>query len=212
MLTLEQAYRWYPDGDPVHNFAHVERVYHLADQLAIAEGADLEIVRAAALLHDAQAPSDNDTPQRKDHHQTAAAFACRLLTEQGWSIERINAVEHAILSHRYRDEQSEPLTLEAQVLFDADKLDAIGAVGVARAIAYCVMAGEPFYVTPSAHFIQTGETLPTEAHSAYHEYTFKLRKIKPLLYTETGHKLAGKRHELMTAYFEQLQAEMEGAL
>ncbi len=212
MLTLEQARSWYPDGDPVHNFAHVKRVYHLADQLAIAEGADLEIVRAAALLHDAHPPSANDASQRKEHHQSAAVFARGLLSEQGWSTERINAVEHAILAHRYRDEQSEPLTLEAQVLFDADKLDAIGAVGVARAIAFCVMAGEPFYDTPSAHFIQTGDTLPTEAHSAYHEYTFKLRKIMEHLYTETGRKLAGKRHELMTAYFQQLQAEMEGAL
>ena len=212
MLTLEQARSWYPDGDPVHNFAHVERVYHLADQLAIAEGADLEITRAAALLHDAQPPSENYTPQRKEHHQAAAAFACRVLVEQGWSSERINAVEHAILAHRYRDEQSEPLTLEAQVLFDADKLDAIGAVGVARAIAFCVMVSEPFYDTPSAHFVQTGITLPTEAHSAYHEYTFKLRKIKSRLYTMTGRKLADKRHELMTAYFQQLQAEMEGAL
>ena len=212
MLTLEQARSWYPDGDPVHNFAHIERVFYLADQLAIAEGADLEIVRTAALLHDAQPPSDNHTHQREEHHQNAAAFACKLLVEQGWSIERINAVEHAILAHRYRDEQSEPLSLEAQVLFDADKLDAIGAVGVARAIAYCVMAGEPFYDTPSAHFKQTGETLPTEAHSAYHEYIFKLRKIKPRLYTETGRKLAEKRHKLMVAYFQQLQAEMEGSL
>ena len=212
MLTLEQARSWYPDGDPVHNFAHVERVYHLADQLAIAEGADLEIIRAAALLHDAQPPSDNFAPQREEHHQTAAVFACRVLAEQGWSTARINAVEHAILAHRYRDEQSEPLTLEAQVLFDADKLDAIGAVGVARAIAFCVMAGEPFYDTTSTHFIQTGKTLPAEAHSAYHEYTFKLRKIKSRLYTVTGRKLAEERHNLMKVYFQQLQAEMEGAL
>ncbi len=212
MLTMEQARSWYPDGDPVHNFTHMVRVFNLAHQIAVAEGADLEIVHAAALLHDAQPSVVTDTPQRKDHHQTAAVFAGKMLTEQGWSTERIDAVKYAILAHRYRDDQLEPKTLEAQILFDADKLDAIGAVGVARAIAYCVIAGEPFYDTPSAHFIKTGETLPSEPHSAYHEYVFKLRKIKQLLYTETGYKLAEKRDELMTVYFHQLQAEMEGTV
>ena len=94
MLTMEQARSWYPDGDPVHNFTHMVRVFNLAHQIAVAEGADLEIVRAAALLHDAQPSGVTDTPQRKDHHQTAAVFAGKMITEQGWSTERIDAVKY----------------------------------------------------------------------------------------------------------------------
>ncbi len=56
MLTFEKAREWYKDTDPVHDFSHIERVYRMAERLAIAEGADLQIVRAAALLHDANAP------------------------------------------------------------------------------------------------------------------------------------------------------------
>ena len=84
------------------------------------------------------------------------------------------------------------------------------AIGVARAIAYATLAGEPVFARPSARFLQSGEKEPGEPHSAYHEYLFKLRKIKDRLFTSTARALAVERDAYIAAYFEQLQAEMNG--
>jgi uncharacterized protein len=100
-----------------------------------------------------------------------------------------------------------PETLEARVLFDADKLDAIGAVGVARAIAFAVQAGRPVFAEPSRRFEQTGQTEAGELHSAYHEFIFKLRHLKERLYTTTGRQIAEERHRYMEDFFDRLREE-----
>ena len=206
MPTLEQARAWYPVNDPVHGFDHILRVVQLAQHLAEIEGADLEIVQAAALLHDAQ----EKPAHRAGHHLASAELARRVLEAEGWPDERTAAVLHCIRAHRFRDDQEPPQTLEAKILFDADKLDAIGAVGVARAIAYSVQAGMPFYAPISQRFLETGELEAGEPHSAYHEHLFKLVNIQARLYTASGRALSELRHTLMQAYFEQLQAEIAG--
>ena len=176
MPSLEIAQAWYPNNDPVHGFDHVLRVYRMAERLARAEGADLEIVLTAVLLHDALPPeqafsqpvsdslTQSDSPleneMRQMHHHTSAEFAGVTLSAEGWSAERIAAVQHAIRAHRFRDRSEPPASLEAQVLFDADKLDAIGAIGVARAIAYAARAGEPAYAPVSDIFLRSGEKAP----------------------------------------------------
>jgi uncharacterized protein len=212
MPTLEQA-RWYPADDPVHGFEHVRRVYRMAERLAQAEGADLEIVRAAALLHDAQdglTGSDAlEAEKRGSHHLRSAEIAAEVLGVEGWSSDRIVAVQHCILAHRFRDDSTAPQTLEAKVLFDADKLDAIGAIGVARAVAFVVQSGNPVYSPVSQVFLRTGKLQTGETHSAYHEYLFKLMKLKDRLYTTTARSLAEGRHALMSEYFERLAQEME---
>jgi len=218
MPTVEQARAWYPGHDPVHGFDHVLRVLHLAEQLASAEGADLEIVRAAVLLHDAEtteidgqqtaiSSQEAEASKRTSHHLDSAEFARRQLEAEGWPEQRISAVEHCIRAHRFRDEREQPQTLEARVLFDADKLDAIGAVGVARAIAYAVTHGQPAYAKPSETFLQNGIKEPGEAHSAYHEYVLKLCKLKNRLSTPAAIALAEQRHRFMEDYFQQLQEE-----
>jgi len=160
MLTLEAARAWYPEVDPVHGFDHIERVYRMAEKLARLEGADLEIVHAAALLHDSRG-SDPNSGERLSHHEASARFAEQVLREEGWSEERIQAVQHCIRAHRYRGEQeNEPQTIEAKVLFDADKLDVLGAIGVARTIGYAVQAGQPIYAEPTEQFLTTGSKQP----------------------------------------------------
>jgi uncharacterized protein len=94
------------------------------------------------------------------------------------------------------------------VLFDADKLDAIGAIGVARAVAYAARAGQPFYAAPSERFINTGEREPNELYSAYHEYLYKLRRLRSLMYTTAGRTLAEERHHFMSAFFVRLESEI----
>lgn len=212
MPTLTQARAWYPIDDPVHGFDHVLRVLRLAEQLAAAEGADLEVVRLAVLLHDAQPSGFSSQPaasKRPSHHLDSADFARLQLEKEGCPAERISAVEHCIRAHRFRDDREQPRTLEARVLFDADKLDAIGAVGVARAIAYAVTHGQPAYARPSQSFLKEGIPEPGEPHSAYHEYVFKLRKLKDLLSTPAARAVAEQRHRFMVSYFEQLEEEAD---
>jgi uncharacterized protein len=209
MPTLEQAQSWYPT-DPVHGFDHVQRVYRLASQIAEAEGADLAIVQAAVLLHDAHDDRQPPTPDaRLTHQHASAAFAAEILKNESWPAARIAAVQHCIRAHRFRDDTQQPETLEARVLFDADKLDAIGAVGVVRAVAYAITHHNPPYAPPSAQFLVSGKLQESEPHSAYHEYLFKLRKLKDRLYTPTARALAEERHRAMESFFMQLKQEMD---
>lgn len=212
LISLTWAYAWYSHQDAVHGLDHVLRVVRLAEKLAYAEGADIEIVRAAALLHDVpeHIAAVSSQEGRFEHEKIAATFAGTFLEAQGWESTRIEAVQHCIRAHRFRLQQEEPQTLEARVVFDADKLDAIGAVGVARAIACAVQAGQPIYAPASERFIQTGEYEPDEPHSAYHEFIFKLRKIQQRLYTASARQMALERHAFMEAFFERLAEEWQG--
>ena len=208
MPNLEQARAWYPEHDPVHGFDHVQRVLALAERFGAQLGADLEILRAAALLHDAAGAAPLSIG-RAAHEHSSAEFARAVLEQEGWPSQRIEPVLHCIRAHRYRGEE-QPNSLEAKVLFDADKLDVIGAFGVARTIGYAVQAGAPIFAEPSVRFLDTGELEPGEPHSAYHEYLFKLRRVRDRLHTEPARQLASKREQLLRAFFEQLAAEARG--
>jgi uncharacterized protein len=212
MPTIEQARSWYSGNDPVHDFDHILRVYRTSEHLAQAEGADLEIVRAAALLHDAEGSSPDDPTRRATHQHASADFAAQVLNAEGWPPERIAAVQHCIRAHRFRDTSEQPQTLEAEIIFDADKLDAIGAVGVARVIAYSARAARPFYAPPSGQFMQNGKKEAGEAHSSYHEHLFKLSKIRERMFTKTGKAIAEQRHQYIDEYFKRLIAEWNGQL
>jgi len=209
MPTIEQARSWSPAQDPVHGLDHVLRVLRMAERLADELGADREIVRAAALLHDAAGAHPEAGEARHDHEQESAAVARRVLTDEGWPEARIQAVEHCIRAHRFRG-QEQPRTLEAQVLFDADKLDVMGAFGAARTIGYALQAGTPIYAAPSRSFLDRGETEVDEFHSAYHEYLFKLRRVRERLYTEPARRIGEQRHRVLCSFFDQLAAEAEG--
>lgn len=209
MPTVEQARAWYPSQDPVHGFDHVLRVMAVGEWLAGLVGADVEIVRAAALLHDASGAAPGLDSGRGLHEQTSAALAHQILEAEGWPAERIEAVEHCIRAHRYRSAEA-PRTLEARVLFDADKLDVLGAFGVARTIAYALQAGQPVYAEPSEAFRTSGAPEPGEPHSAYHEYLFKLRRVDGRLHTEPARALARQRRDLLVRFFDALAEEAKG--
>jgi uncharacterized protein len=210
-LEIEEAREWYRDADPVHDFDHVLRVFRIAERLAEAEGAHLEIVRAAALLHDSQGSSPSiEGEARAEHHIASAEFARKVLTQKGWPDHQIKSVQHCILAHRFRGDENAPETLEARVLFDADKLDVLGAIGAARTIAYAALVGQPYYAEPSERFLRCGEKEPGEPHSSYHEFLFKLRKVKDRMFTKSGKALAETRHTYLVNFYAQLQAEARG--
>ena len=210
-ITAEEAQAWYEEADEVHSFEHVLRVKAMAERIGRAEGADLEIIEAAAYLHDSRGASPEEGGKaRKEHHIASAEFAGEVLAEKGWSTDRIQAVQHCIRAHRYRHNGERPETLEAQCLFDADKLDVLGAVGAARTIAYAVLAGQPVLSEPSQQFLETGIKQPGEPHSSYHEYLFKLRKVKDQLFTMTGRLIAEDRNAFLIEFYTRLLAEYKG--
>lgn len=212
MLTIEQARLWYTGADAVHDFDHVLRVTFTADRIGKLEGADLEILRAAALLHDAEGAAPGPDSKRLDHQHASAEFAGRILTEEGWPAERIAAVQHCIRAHRYRDHSEPPASLEARILFDADKLDVLGAIGAARVIAYAALDGNPFYFPPSEKFLRTGREAPGEPHSAYHEHLFKLRYVSQRMFTASAKALAAERLAYLEGFFKRLIAEWQGEM
>ena len=207
MPTLNQARAWYTSADPVHDFEHVLRVYRLAERIGVAEGADLEILLAAVLLHDtAEAAPDGDG-DRPTHHLASADFAHNVLTTEGWPLERIDSVAHCIRAHRFRGAEK-PQTLEAKILYDCDKLDVTGAIGVLRTVAYAALAGQPLIGEPSESFKATFQKEPGEPHTPYHEFLFKLSRVQ--FHTATAQALAQERGRYMGDFFERLQRETRG--
>jgi uncharacterized protein len=205
MITVDDVKAYYSADDPVHGFSHIKRVLHLCREIGEKEGADWEILQAAALLHDLE----GDVDSREGHQLAAADRAEEILARDGWQKESIKAVKHCIRAHRFRDQREKPETIEARVLFDADKLDAIGAVGIARAFGYAVRAEQDLYQLPSEKFLKCWELESSEAHTPYHEYLFKLKKIQSRLFTKTAIKISQDRQRIMELFFDQWVRELE---
>ncbi len=208
MISVTEARRLYDGADAVHDFDHVLRVLQLAQHIGTIEGADARIVRAAALLHDIG--RSEAEAAGIDHAQAAAERAKALLARHPAPI--VEAVCHAVAAHRFRT-QPEPATLEAQVLFDADKLDAIGAVGVARAFAYGGAHGQRLWAPAESvdldRWLAAGDD--ANAHTPVHEFVVKLSRIRDHLYTPTGRQMAAARHDYMAGFFDRLAREVRGA-
>jgi uncharacterized protein len=210
-LVIDEVRQLYGDADSVHDFDHILRVLTLAEHIARAEGADWRIVRTATLLHDwgrAEAEA-----RHLDHAKVAAERARAFLLARGEPLAWVEAVVHAIAAHRFRTAPA-PATLEAQVLFDADKLDAIGAVGVARAFAFGGAHGQrlwaPTEAVDRARWDAEGDDPNT--HTPVHEFVVKLARIKDRLHTREGRAIAAERHRYMEEFYRRLDAEVRGEL
>jgi uncharacterized protein len=203
LISPEKARHYYAGEDTAHDFDHVLRVLALAERIGQAEGADLEIVRAAALLHDVARADEEGSSTC--HAQAGAQRAREIL--HGYPPEKVEAVAQAIATHRFR-EKSIPQTLEAQVLYDADKLDAMGAIGVARAYAISGQARQRLWGPVPADY--RGEAQGTPEHTAVHEFVFKLSRLKGTLFTPTAKAIAAERHRYMVKFFARLEREVKG--
>jgi uncharacterized protein len=207
MITIEQARQLYTDDDPVHDFDHILRVLALAERIGATEGADMEVLRAAALLHDVGRVEAEASGQ--DHAQFAAMRAGQIL--DGAPPEKVEAVVEAILAHRFRSGPP-PDSLEGRVLFDADKLDAIGAIGVARAFAYSGRAGKRLWAPVTDDYLDRWQRGLVESgeHTAAHEFVVKLSRLRERLFTSEGRRIANERHAVMVHFFERLADEVSG--
>jgi len=208
-ITIDFARSLYETGGGGHDFDHVLRVTALAERIAAAEGADGAIVRTAALLHDI-----GESEGREDHHLRGAARARAIL--QGQPEAFVEAAAHAIEAHRFRAEPA-PVTLEAQVLSDADKLDAIGAIGVARAYAYAgahdtalwKLSWREIAGNQEGDAVRSPDALGGD-YTPVHEFVYKLDRIPDRLYTATARTIAAARQRFMRAFFERLDVEALG--
>jgi uncharacterized protein len=166
MISIEEARQYYQGHESSHDFDHVLRVLALAERIARAEGGDLEVVRAAALLHDIGRAEEEATGG--DHAAIGAARAREILA--GHPPEKVEAVAAAIASHRFRSGPP-PATPEARALFDADKLDAMGAIGVARAFARAGAHGQRLWVPPDVAAAQRDGHSRPHARARIHRQT-----------------------------------------
>ncbi|EJL30606.1 putative domain HDIG-containing protein [Brevibacillus sp. BC25] len=192
---VAEAQKRFDGQDPAHDWQHNLRVMAMCERIGREEGADMEVLRLAALLHDIGRAEERQTGEC--HAEISARLAGEWLSERSMTEAFISRVQSAILAHRFRKNRP-PHTLEEKVLFDADKLDSIGAIGVARVFAYTGVIGQP---------IQSDD--PNQ-HTPYKEYTWKLQRIKDKLFTTTAQKIAEDRHRFMKTFFEQWEWEVTG--
>jgi uncharacterized protein len=190
-------------GDAAHDAEHVRRVVANAKRLAAAEGARLEIVLPAAWLHDGVYVAKDD-PLRAQASRLAAAAARAWLGEQGYPGPFLDAIAHAIEAHSFTA-AIPPETLEARVVQDADRLDALGAVGLARCLALSGQWGRPLY-QPEDPFCR--ERPPDErAWGIDHLFT-KLLRLESTLQTAAGRAEGHRRTVFLRAFLEQLACEL----
>jgi uncharacterized protein len=200
------AMRCFPNGSSSHAWEHTQRVCNLCMHIGQAERADMDVLEIAAYLHDIGRPYQDEAEGAICHAKKGAEMAGALLEKCPISPEQKANVIHCIRSHRFRGD-CQPQTLEARVLFDADKLDAIGAIGIGRAFQF---AGE---LRAKLHnpLVNPEETEPySEEDTGYREFKLKLSKIKDRMLTDEGRRMARERHAFMELFFERFLKEHEG--
>jgi len=202
------AVRCFAGARGSHHWDHTERVHRLCMHIGAVEGGDLEVIEIAAFLHDVGRPYQDESKGAVCHAEKGAEMASVFLQDYPLSPERRENIVHCIRAHRFRGRHV-PRTIEAKILFDADKLDAIGAVGVGRAFLFAGELGARLH-NPR---IRLEETEPyTEEDTGYREFRLKLCRIKDRMLTAEGHRLAEARHEFMERFFERFLNECDGKL
>ena len=189
-----------------HSKSHVERVYNLAVRIAEEENADLEIVKASALLHDI-ARAMEDEGKIEDHAVEGAKMAEKVLEEVNFPKEKIGKVVRCIEVHRFR-KGIKAESLEAKILQDADRLDIIGAIGIARVFARGGWENMPIYdpsIPPKERY--DGKSLT----SVNHIYE-KILKVKGSFNTSIAKEIAEERHKFVEQFLERFLKEWKGEI
>jgi uncharacterized protein len=205
-----------------HNMDHVMRVYNLCLDLAKNEpGVDLDVMKTAVLLHDiARVKEDQDDSGNTDHSILGAEMAEKILRDFGYPEEKVEFIKHCIVTHRFRS-GNEPKTTEAKILFDADKLDVIGSIGIARSFIIAGQYGERIYsAVPVDEYIKdnlidgkpSGRIKVISKHAPNIEFETKFKHIPDRLYTKKAKEIARQRLDFMKLFFERLKKEINGKM
>ncbi len=188
-----------------HDFEHTLRVIANAERLLDEyPAADAEVVRFGALLHDIARPEEMASGGKLCHAEAGAPVAYELLRAHGVRESLAQAVSRCVARHRYRGGAA-PETLEERIVYDADKLDSLGAVGVGRAFLF---AGRCHAKVHNRMQEALAGAAYGEEDTAYREYLVKLRGLPERLLTEAGRLQALDRAEFMRGFFEELHREV----
>ena len=208
----EQEYRQIEEyvleqmNDSAHDKMHLYRVLYAALEIAEAEqGADEDVLVAACLLHDigreAQAKD-----ARLDHAAVGAKMAFDFLCEAGWSVEKAAYVRDCVAAHRFR-RKAQNGSAEAKILFDADKLDAVGAVGLARTLLYMGETRIPLYIlNPGGEIELEGES--RERNTFFQEYHYKMDSVYGCFFTAKAKEMSETRRAAAVSFYESLLDEV----
>ena len=196
------------DSRGSHDWEHTERVFRLALHIGKKEGADMTIISLAALLHDIGRNCEAESHGRVCHAEKGAEMAACILEKHNLDSNLIKEIIHCIETHRFRNNKH-PQTREAEVLFDADKLDSIGAVGIGRAFLFAGEVGAKLH-NKNINIALTHSY--SKEDTAYREYMVKLRHVKERMCTDEGKHLAYERHKFMEEFFHRLNKEVDGII
>ena len=208
-ITFESVFEDYmrqlcdENPDPSHDILHVQRVVQLAKKLAQLEKADLNVVVPAAYLHDCVYISKTDS-RRKMASQISADKAVELLKEWGYPSQYFTAIHHAVLTHSFSANKKAE-TIEAQVVQDADRLDAIGAIGLFRCFAFSGLAKRPLYQTDDP-FCEKRE--PQDQKQTLDHFYTKLLGLNSKLNTASALIEGEIRSQVLRRYIEDLKREL----
>lgn len=205
---IKEAKTFFSNTRGSHDWEHTERVYNLCIQIGKKENADFEILKPAAILHDIGREYEDKSNGEICHAEKGAVLARELLKKYNLEKEKIDKIIHCIESHRFRGNKV-PVSKEAKILFDSDKLDSIGAVGIGRAFLFAGEVGAKLHNRD----VDIERTKPyTKEDTAYREFILKLKKIKDRMLTTEGKKIAEERHDFMVNFFDRLNKEFDGKL
>ena len=182
-------------SDTAHDVSHLLRVWQNVRRIQSAEGGNLQVLVAATMLHDC-VHVPKDSPDRSVASRKSAHHASQVLRNMAWPDELVSSVAHAIEAHSF-SAKLQPTTLEARILQDADRLDALGHIGIARCFAVSGSMGRPLYdpLDPAAHRRPLNDTAFALDH-----FSTKLLKLSEGFQTSAGRKLAAKRHAVVQAF------------
>jgi uncharacterized protein len=192
-----------PGADPGHGLAHLERVVANALRLASEENARIEVVLPAAWLHDCVHVA-KDAPERAQASRRAAEHAQNFLRGAGYPEQLLPDIRHAIEAHSY-SAGIVPRTLEAQVVQDADRLDALGAIGISRCIAVGAALGRPLYERDDPFCTARA---PDDRGASIDHFYSKLLKLAGTMQTPAGRREAERRTAFLGVYLAQLASEI----
>lgn len=200
-----------------HNLDHVFRVYNFSLLIAQYEkDVDLEILIPSALLHDiARVEESQNKTGEIDHAVLGSVIAEDILRKLKYEEEKIEKIKHCIIAHRFRTGK-EPNTIEAKILFDSDKLDVIGASGIARTFMLAGQFGQRLTANESleeylkCNTVKNGRLKNVSKHTPFIEYEVKFKKIPDKLYTDKAKEIGKERLKFMDEYFNRLKSEIKG--
>lgn len=206
-LVLRERIKPYFELYGSHDFSHTERVYNLALEIAKNKDVDLDIIKAAALLHDISRKKE-DEGGCECHAEDGARVAAELLSELNFPEEKIKKVVHAIEAHRYsKGKKAE--TKEAEILQDADRLDALGAICIARIFNHGAKINRPFY-DPKIKPAEKYTSAPSTSINHFYE---KILNIKPETFkTLRAREIAKDRYHFIQEFIKRFIKEWNSDL